>query len=77
LSTIIHSWKSYTAKKANATLNRRGEFWQREYFDRLIRNEKHFADAITYIHNNPVKAGLCNNPGDWQFSSARFVFDYN
>lgn len=25
--------------------------------------------CFNYIHNNPVKAGLVNNPGDWEFSS--------
>lgn len=73
LSSIIHSWKSFTAKRANAILGREGAFWQREYFDRTVRNEKHFYDAIIYIHNNPLKAGLCADPTDWQFSSARLV----
>jgi putative DNA methylase len=73
LSCIIHSWKSYTAKRANSILGRQTAFWQREYFDRRIRNENHFIDAITYIHNNPVKAGLCESPAEWQFSSARFL----
>jgi len=25
--------------------------------------------CFNYIHNNPVKAGLVNDPGDWKFSS--------
>ncbi len=25
-----------------------------------------------YIHNNPVKAGLCRLPEDYKYSSARF-----
>ena len=70
LPIVVHSWKSYTAKKANTILGLQGEFWQREYFDRMIRSERHFAYTIAYIHNNPVKAGLCRNPEDWQFSSA-------
>jgi hypothetical protein len=27
---------------------------------------------IEYIHNNPVRRGLCVNPTDWIWSSARF-----
>jgi len=73
LSRIVHSWKSFTAKRANAILGRQGSFWQREYFDRKIRHERHFNDAIVYLHNNPVKAGLCQTPTDWRFSSARFI----
>ena len=44
--------------------------WHREYWDRFIRNEKHFLDAMTYIHNNPVKARLVQAPEDWPWSSA-------
>ena len=43
--------------------------WMREYWDRFIRDEKHFANAIEYIHNNPVKAGLVKNAEDWYWSS--------
>jgi putative DNA methylase len=71
LSQILHSWKSFTAKQANALLNRSGGFWQEEYFDRFIRDERHFEAEIAYIENNPIKAGLCEIPQDWHFSSAR------
>jgi len=70
LSQILHSWKSFTANKANSVMGRTGSFWQREYFDRAVRNEEHFAAAIDYIHNNPVKAGLCQTPTEWLLSSA-------
>ncbi|HEY9871631.1 MAG TPA: transposase [Candidatus Obscuribacterales bacterium] len=70
LSQVLQSWKSFTAKKANALLNRQGPFWQGEYFDRFIRSEKHFEAAVSYIENNPVKAGLCQDPEVWRFTSA-------
>jgi hypothetical protein len=70
LSQILHSWKSFTAKKANTLLRRQGVFWQEEYFDRLIRDQKHFETAIFYIENNPLIAGLCQSPADWYYSSA-------
>jgi putative DNA methylase len=70
LADIVHSWKSFTAKKANAILKRSGSFWAREYYDRVIRDEGHHADAIAYVARNPVKAGLCRRPEDWRYSSA-------
>ena len=70
LREIAHSIKSYTAHEANKLLNRRGQFWQHEPFDRYIRNRKHFVNVIAYIEKNPVKAGLCERPEDWRFSSA-------
>jgi REP element-mobilizing transposase RayT len=71
LSSITHSWKSYTAQQANKILMRTGSFWFEDYFDRYIRNAKHYENAISYIEGNPVRAGLCKSSRDWEFSSAR------
>lgn len=71
LEDIVHSWKSFTANKANRILKRTGQFWQAEYFDRYIRDGKHYLAAVDYIEQNPVKAGLCRTPEEWPFSSAR------
>jgi REP element-mobilizing transposase RayT len=72
LSSILHSLKSYTANEANKILNRKGQFWQPESFDRWIRDADHFAKVIRYIENNPVKARLCSKPEEWPLSSAWF-----
>jgi REP element-mobilizing transposase RayT len=72
LRGIVQSWKSFTAKAANRILHRSGNFWFADYFDRFIRDADHFAHAIAYIHDNPVKAGLVAHPADWTFTSARF-----
>ena len=70
LSAMVHSWKSFTAKKANELLGQKGAFWAVEYFDRAIRDDVHFANAVLYFAMNPVKAGLCGAPDAWRFSSA-------
>ncbi|MDR2689732.1 MAG: DUF1156 domain-containing protein, partial [Azoarcus sp.] len=69
LSSIVHSWKSFSAKEANTLLGRSGTFWQGDYFDRFIRNAEHWERAISYIHENPVKAGLCATAVEWPWSS--------
>ncbi|KAF0181474.1 MAG: proline racemase [Limisphaerales bacterium] len=71
MAEILHSWKAFTALEINRLLNRRGPLWQREYFDRYIRDADHFRRALRYIENNPVKAGLVKAPTEWGFSSAR------
>ena len=65
LSSIIHSWKSYTAKKIKADGG--SSVWFREYYDRFIRDESHFNLVIEYIAQNPVKAGLVKNSVDWPY----------
>ena len=75
LERITHSWKSYTANEANKLLGREGSFWQRQYWDRFIRNEFHFNKVVDYIHMNPVKAGLVDKPEKWKYSSARLYIN--
>ncbi|WP_222435079.1 hypothetical protein, partial [Bacillus pumilus] len=70
ISDIMHSIKSYTAHEANRILGRKGSFWFKEYFDRYIRDGKHYQATVRYIDENPVKARLCQNVEDWEFSSA-------
>jgi putative DNA methylase len=70
LSDIVQNWKSFTSRSINNLLSQRGTFWAPEYFDRVVRDEVHFTNALGYIAMNPVKAGLCGAAEDWRFSSA-------
>ena len=63
LAKILHSWKSYSAKRANKILHRSSEFWQREYYDHLIRDVSELHRAVRYVVDNPKKAGL----RDWRW----------
>ena len=62
LAAILHSWKSFTAHEASKLLVVKGAFWQREYYDHLIRDERDFQRIITYVVNNPLKAHLVDWP---------------
>lgn len=70
LAAVIHSWKSFTANRANQLLGRDGRFWARDYFDRAMRSEKQLERTHLYIEANPVTAGLCAVAEDWPWSSA-------
>ena len=69
LGEIVKHWKGSSAHQINHALERAGPFWAEDYFDRVIRDEEHFWNAISYIHKNPVRAGLVKEPTDWPFSS--------
>jgi REP element-mobilizing transposase RayT len=62
LDGICGSWKSCTALEANRILGREGRFWYRDYFDRLIRDDRDLENTISYVLNNPSKAGLTDWP---------------
>jgi putative transposase len=72
LADIMHSWKRHTALLINRHLGQSGPLWRREYWDRYIRDELHYAAAVAYIEHNPVQAGLVATAADWPWSSARF-----
>ena len=61
----MHSLKSYTANEINRALGRRGAAWVDERFDRIVRDHAELLEKWQYIRNNPVKAGLCGRPGQW------------
>jgi len=60
LARVVKAWKNFSAKAANQALGRKGRFWQREYYDRMIRNEDELGRSIRYVLENPAKAGLKN-----------------
>jgi REP element-mobilizing transposase RayT len=70
LAGTVRRWKSWTAREINLALGREGVLWQREYFDRFARNERHLHTMIQYVEANPVAAGLVASPVDWSWSSA-------
>jgi REP element-mobilizing transposase RayT len=75
-SILLHKWKSYSTHQINRVLHREGKLWQDDYWDRYMRDEKHFVKVRDYIETNPVKAGLVKTPEQWPFGSARFRDEY-
>lgn len=57
LSQILHSWKSYTAKKMNQLLGRTGPIRQKESFDHIPRGPDQLERIERYFHNNPEGMG--------------------
>lgn len=80
LSHFMRSFKILSSKAVKQSVNktlyprlfndRRYSLWQPRYDDFVIISEKQFKIKLEYIHNNPVKAGLVENPVDWKYSSA-------
>lgn len=76
LPKIVQAWKGYSGRQIAAFLRTHGKpldsqrIWHREYWDRYIRDDRHFRNAMDYIHQNPVRAGLVSRAEDWPWSSA-------
>ena len=70
VSQIMHSLKSYTAKKINRLLGRSGKVWQDGFYERVIRNEADLTEKARYVEGNPVRKGLVDEPQEYVYSSA-------
>jgi REP element-mobilizing transposase RayT len=52
--------------------DRKYQVWERRPLSVSLWNQKVFKQKLDYIHNNPVSAGLCTFPSDYEYSSASF-----
>ncbi|CAN5355673.1 transposase [soil metagenome] len=70
---LVGSWKKWSARRIHQMMPEDAPevVWQRDYWDRFIRNEAHFCAVVHYIHNNPVKARLVGEAKDYRWGSAR------
>ena len=55
VSEIIRGFKTFSAKRINEIKNTQGvPFWQRNYYEHIIRNERAYIAIRDYILNNPA-----------------------
>ena len=60
MARVMADFKSWMAKSA-------GVHWQRDFFDHRLRGWESAAEKAKYIRNNPVRAGLAGQSGDWPY----------
>jgi putative transposase len=70
-ATLADALKSLKQGVSRRLIGDAEHFWQKRYYDFNIRNYPQFVVKLRYIHRNPVKAGLCERPEDWEWSSFR------
>ena len=58
LGTVVGAFKSLSARAVNETAGRSGPLWHRNYFERIIRNERELTAVRQYILDNPANWAL-------------------
>ncbi|HUT55270.1 MAG TPA: transposase [bacterium] len=58
------------AQKLNRRLGRSGHLWQGR-FHSCPMDDAYFLSAMAYVELNPVRAGICESPADYEWSTAR------
>ena len=90
-SNVQASFMKYTAQQIKCSLiktnsdelsgfkvnkyDREYQIWKREPLSIELLNESMFIQKLEYIHYNPVRAGLCNVPEEYYYSSVKFYLD--
>ena len=57
------------AKSINKRYSRTGSLFQYKFKRKPIDDEQYLKRVVLYIHQNPVAAGFCEQPYQWEFSS--------
>jgi REP element-mobilizing transposase RayT len=56
IPTIVRTFKAAVARRAKKELGMDGgDIWQRNYFERVLRDGKEYTDASKYILENPMR----------------------
>ncbi len=75
LSKLLQSLKQFTAGRIYRHLKRVGTpLWQEGYYDHALRKEEDIAQAARYIVENPLRAGLVDNLGDYPLWDSIYEF---
>jgi putative transposase len=72
-SDILHSLKPQFTREYKKIVGIQSsqpmKFWQKRFWDHVIRDDRDLENHLHYIHFNPVKHGYVNDPRAWQYSS--------
>ena len=67
LGAIIQTYKAESTRRINRMMGvRENHIWQRNYYERIIRNEREYEAIREYIINNPIQWAVDReNPARW------------
>jgi putative transposase len=68
LSNFVGRFKQWTAKGLARSAIAQPPFWQREFFDHVLRGQESYDSKWRYVLDNPVRAGLVERAQDWPYS---------
>lgn len=75
ISTIMKGIATSYAMFFNIKYSRVGHVFQDRFRSEPITDERYLWAVIRYIHNNPIKAGIANEPNQYKWSSYNHYVD--
>lgn len=65
LSRITKGIKGVSARLLNERRGRKGQVWQDESWDRIVRDHEEYNRELDYLFQNPARRGLTDDPSNW------------
>ena len=75
ISEAMRRFKLAVYQTLKARGSRAKPFGQSRFYDHAVRTRGEFDDTLEYMHMNPVRRGLVEDPLAWRWSSARWFPD--
>jgi putative transposase len=72
ISGVVRRAHSALARRIRKELGIEDRVWQGRFYDHVVRDENDWREKLTYVHRNPVDAGLAEDPLSHPWSSCRF-----
>ena len=64
-------WLEHFRQAGNETNRAEMKVWQDHFWEVCVYSERFLKQKLNYIHQNPVRAGLVDEPGAYPYSSFR------
>jgi putative transposase len=74
-STVLKMLKQRTSHRLRSEFSdgeRPTQFWQHRFYDFNVWSRKKKVEKLAYMHQNPLKRGLMDDPKDWPWNSYAF-----
>ena len=69
----MHTIQNGFSRRFNRRNGRTGSLWQSRYKAKYIEDQQYLSELIVYVHLNPVKAGLVEDPAAYVFAGHREI----
>lgn len=69
IANFFQSFGSRFVRWYNIKYHRSGHLFQERFYSNPINSSQYYLEALIYIHNNPVAAGICRAPSEYHWSS--------
>jgi len=76
----LSNWLKSLKGTLSSVLRREGKsppYWQKGFFDHMLRSKESYTQKWHYVRENPVRAGLVKRCEDWPYLGEIFALEFH